>query len=182
MSNEEAEPSAPKRSTRELSEELYSTLKRLAESRLRHEAPGATLQPTMLVHEAFLRLCGNNEDSGWDSPGHFFASAARAMRHVLIDRARSRQAVKRGGDWIREAIDLEQIMGEDPISIATELDEALEALQAYDERKSQIVDMKFFAGMSIEEIAKATGVSESSVKRDWKFAKAWLLQRMKNEA
>ena len=171
-SNNDSGPNTGK-SSNEMAGELYDTLKCLAKSQLKNEQLGVTLQPTMLVHEAYLRLCSGT--SKWDTEAHFFISAARAMRRILVERARARNSQKRGGkEFRRENTELDELYRPDRLSELIDLDDALSDLATKDPQKALIVEMKFFAGMSVEEISKALGISISKVKRDWRFAKAWL--------
>ena len=154
---------------------VYEELRRLAHRRMAHERPGQTLQPTALVHEAYLKLVGN-PDMEWKNRGHFFGAAARAMRQILVDRARRKAAVKRGGDRARVDLDpvelavLEQV----PDAILS-LEVGLERLQAIDPRKHDIVMLRYFSGLTIEQTAAALGLSKTTVKDEWQFARAWLV-------
>lgn len=152
---------------------VYSELRELARARMAGLPPGNTLQPTALVHEVFMRLVGG-ADPGWDSRGHFFAAAAEAMRQALVDQARRKRRVKRGGD--RKRIDLEgfDVPLAQPVEDILALDEALERLKADDPRKAQIVSLRYFAGLSREETAAALGVSLATVDRDWRYIVARL--------
>lgn len=158
---------------------VYDELRKLAASALRHERPDHTLQPTALVHEAYLRLA--EEPAGrWKDRGHFFAVAARAMRRILVDHARGRNAQKRGGGAVPSALE-----GLDPpiVESRTEvdlvlLDDALENLAALDSRQARIVELRFFGGLSVEETADIVGASSRTVKRDWQSARAWLRREM----
>lgn len=165
------------RAARELLPLLYDELHRLARARLAGTPPGQTLQPTALVHEAFIKLVQHG-DPGWKGRRHFFAAAATAMRQILVDRARRRGALKRGGD--------RQRVNEEPeIEIATphedilSLNEALTKLEAEDPRKAQIVMLRYFAGLTPEETAETMELSLSTVEREWKYVKAWLRREMK---
>ncbi|MCZ6770680.1 MAG: sigma-70 family RNA polymerase sigma factor [Proteobacteria bacterium] len=158
---------------------VYEELRRLARDRMTRETPGQTLQPTALVHEAYLRLVGS-DDLAWDSRGHFFAAAAEAMRRILIERARHRGAEVHGGGRQRMSLeDIEPMTGalEDQNLIA--LDEALDALEKIDGRKAKIVKLRYFTGLTIAETALALGLSERTVKYDWRFARAWLQKEMR---
>lgn len=152
---------------------VYDELRRLARSRLANEGAPQTLQATALVHEAWMRLVGE-ADPGWSGRGHFFGAAARAMRHVLVDRARARGRDKRGGGMRRVSLDASAVVG--PVSDVDvlALDEALERLQAHDARKAEVVLLRHFAGLEMEAIAEALGVSLATVKTDWAYARAWL--------
>ena len=151
---------------------LYSELRRLARKKMAQEKPGQTLQTTALVHEAYLRLVGG-EDPGWDNRGHFFAAAAEAMRRILIERARRYARIKHGGDQRR--ISLGDGISDAPQSDdILELDEALQKLEALDPVMSDITKLRYFAGLTVQETAKALDMSPRSVERAWTSAKAWL--------
>lgn len=156
---------------------VYEELKRLASQQMAHEKPGQTLQPTALVHEAYLRLVGN-PDLTWDSRGHFFAAAARSMRQILINRANRKKAIKHGGD--RKRVDLEDFafLEEPEPDRMLALDSALKELERIDARKGEIVNLRYFAGLSVEETATALNLSAATVKRDWQFARTWLHREM----
>ena len=167
---------AVSRGDRHASEELlplvYDELRRLAEARMGLESP-QTLQPTALVHEAYLRLVGD-DGAEWDGRAHFFGAAANAMRRILIDRARRVQSAKHGGGRERVALtEAEQVDELDTASLVA-LDDALDELQRRDQRKGQIVMLRFFAGLSIADTAAALGLSPATVKSEWRFARAWL--------
>ena len=156
---------------------VYDELRRLAASALRRERTGHTLQPTALVHEAFLRLA-SSPDTPWESHAHFVAIAARVMRRVLVDHARRRRAVKRGTGDVRVPLDdvdvPETILDVDLVA----LDEALAHLATFDERQARIVELRFFGGLSVPETAVLIGASERTVKRDWQIARAWLTREL----
>lgn len=152
---------------------VYDELRKLAKSRMAHEPAGMTLQPTALVHEAYLRLLGDT-NLGWDNRGHFFAAAALAMRRILVERARSRNRVKRGGGRAKVELNEALLSTEPPSDELLVLDEALTKLEQYDKRKAEIVMLRYFAGLSIEDTAAAMGISPATVKNDWMFARAWL--------
>ncbi len=160
---------------------VYEELRRLAQKQMANERPGQTIQATALVHEAYLRLVGSS-NLGWESRAHFYASAALAMRRILVDRARRRQAVKHGGD--RRRVDLEpvEVACEDSTFTGAEqlvaLDEALEGLERVDPRKARIVMLRYFAGLTIQDTAKALTLSPTTVKDEWQFARAWLFGEM----
>ncbi len=155
---------------------VYEELRRLAASKISKETPGQTLQPTALVHEAYLRLV--DADTRWDNRGHFFAAAARSMRQILINRAVRKKTEKHGGDRVREEFD-EAFLGTEPVpDRMLALNEALERLEAIDERKGRIVLLRYFAGLSIEDTANAMSLSPATVKRDWQFARTWLHREM----
>lgn len=166
---------------RAASEELlplvYGELRRLAHIRMAREKPGQTLQATALVHEAYIRLVGT-EDPGWDSRGHYFAAAAEAMRRILIERARKKARLKRGGQDRRVAFD-EMIAGEEPRPAQLlALDEVLGRLEEHDEAMARVVKLRYFAGLSVKETASAMGTSPRTVNRQWTAARAWLFQEM----
>jgi RNA polymerase sigma factor (TIGR02999 family) len=157
---------------------VYKELRRLANHYLRSERPDHTLQPTALVHEAYLRLTGQNRVH-WQNRAHFFGVAAQMMRRVLVDHARANCRAKRGGAACKvsfeETINLYQRRDEQIV----ELDEALNILREIDSRKSDVVELRYFGGMSVEETAEVLGVSCNTVMRDWNMAKAWLYQELK---
>jgi RNA polymerase sigma factor (TIGR02999 family) len=155
---------------------VYAELRRVAGANLRREAPGHTLQPTALVNEAYLRLA---PDAAWENRRHFFAAAAAAMRRILVDHARKRGAGKRGGGLERvtlSGIDVADSAAAD-IDVLT-VDAALTELGASRPRMAELVSLRCFAGMSIEEAAEALDISRATAKRDWAFARAWLAERM----
>jgi RNA polymerase sigma factor (TIGR02999 family) len=154
---------------------VYDELRRLAEAKLAGEKPGNTLQATALVHEAYLRLVGPGDTPRWDSRGHFFASAAEAMRRILIDRARDRKRLKRGGGQVRRDLDLAAIVGEEtPPEDLIDLDAALDRLEGIDAQAATLVKLRLFAGLTVQEAASALGVSLRTAERDWTFARTWL--------
>ena len=157
---------------------VYDELHRLAHLKLRGDRPGVTLNTTALVHEAYFKLVDHHAVD-WQSRSHFFGVAARAMRQVVIDRARRRQAQKRGGDAPKLTLDEERIAPVPQADRLVALDEALDRLETLDERQSRVVELRFFGGLTIEETAAALDVSPSTVKRDWRTAKAWLAREMK---
>lgn len=169
---------------------VYEELRALARARMQHEKPGNTLQPTALVHDAYLRLVGpddqdDHDPAHWANRAHFFAAAAEAMRRILIDRARAKRAAKRGGDHKREhgiALDALALSFEDVPEELLELDDALAALAATDARKAELVKLRFFAGLTLEQAGQVLGISAATADRDWAFAKAWLHQRIRSEA
>ncbi len=159
---------------------VYAELRRLAKSYLRNEAPGHTLQPTALVHEAFLRMVGRNAPD-CQNRSEFYGMAAHLMRQILIDHARTRHAGKRGGRVAHLSLEEDLIgsRGQDADLMA--LDVALNRLAALAPRKAQVVEMRFFGGLSVAETVEALKVSEVTVRRDWQFAKAWLLHELRSE-
>jgi RNA polymerase sigma factor (TIGR02999 family) len=159
---------------------VYEELRTLARARLARTPPGNTLQATALVHEAYMRVVGE-ADPGWDGRGHFFGAAATAMRDILVEQARRKGSLKRGGDRKRvgaDAIENEALAIEPPADDVLALDEALKKLEAEDPRKGQVVALRFFAGLTNEEIAAALDISLPTVERDWRFARAWLQREM----
>ncbi len=156
---------------------VYDELRRLARARMAKLAPGQTLQPTALVHEAYLRAIGT-ADPGWEGRGHFFGAAAQAMRDIIVEEARRKAALKRGGDRKRvDAADVElaiQPPGEDILAV----DEAMRRLEAKDPRKGQIVNLRYFVGLTVQETAAALGVSVTTIEREWRYIRAWLRARL----
>jgi RNA polymerase sigma factor (TIGR02999 family) len=157
-----------------LFEAVYGQLLDMARREFRREAPGHTLQPTALVNEAWMRLDGSAQ--GFDSQAHFFGAAALAMRRILIDHARRAQAAKRDGGG--EAVTLTDVEGTGAELSVLEVEDALQALEAHDPRLAAIVQLRFFGGLTVEEVARVQGVSPATVKRDWTYARAWLFDRM----
>lgn len=157
---------------------VYQELRKLAGSYLNSERPDHTLQPTALIHEAYLRMIGNNMPQ-WQSRAHFFGVAARLMRQILVDHARTRHATKRGGD--RQKISLDdapQVFAQVDAAELLALDDALTKLAAFDQRRSRILEMRAFGGMSVEETAQALGVSEATIKREMRLAQAWIRREL----
>jgi len=155
---------------------VYAELRRRAHAYMAHERPGATLQPTALVNEAYMRLI----DAGveWQDRAHFFAIAAQMMRRILIDAARARGSAKRGGPSPKVTLDEGLAPAAAPEPALEALDAAIEELARKDKRKAQVVEMRFFGGLSLREIAAVLRISEDTVGRDWTFAKAWLAHEM----
>lgn len=160
---------------------IYDELRRLARGQMRRERQRGTLQTTALVHEAFLRLTGQNQVA-WESRGHFYAIAARMMRRVLVDFARRRSGKKRGGDVPRIPLDEAPEITSQPADDVLAVHDALESLSAVDGRKAQMVELRFFGGLSIDETAEILGVSPGTVMRDWTLAKAWLQREIRGES
>jgi len=159
---------------------VYEELRSLAAARMAQENAGNTLQPTALVHEAWLRLVGNGERT-WQNRAHFFGAAAEAMRRILIDRARSKSRLKRGGGRVSLDItdfDLAEALPDDKILL---VDDSLEEFKREDPAKAQIVLLKFFAGLTNEQVAEVLNVNERTVRRQWEFAKAWLFDRISRQ-
>ncbi len=156
---------------------VYDQLRKIAQKRISEEHPGHTLQATALVHEAYLRLVGD-QDPGWANRAHFFKAAADAMRRILIDHARKRGRIKRGGDQKRVTISVADLAyTENPEEILA-LDEAIQRLESQDPEMAEVVRLRFYAGLSVEETANALGVSRTTVKRDWSVAKVWLYRQL----
>ena len=160
---------------------VYDELRRLAAQRMAQEKPGQTLQPTALVHEAYLRLVGPGEERPWDNRGHFFAAAAEAMRRILVENARRKRSLKRGGDRQRLDLDLEQPVEVERSALLLALDEALDRLEARDADKAQLVKLRYFAGMTIEQAAETLGISVTTANRWWNFARAWLHEEIRRD-
>jgi RNA polymerase sigma factor (TIGR02999 family) len=161
---------------------VYDELRRLARQRMGQERAGQTLQATALVHEAYVRLVAGNKAKSWEGRWHFFAAAAEAMRWILVDQARRRGRVKRGGGATRRRIDLEDLdlPADDPPQELLAVDDGLTALAAKHPEKAQLVKLRYFAGLTIEEAAEATGVSVATANRRWAYAKAWLFRYLES--
>lgn len=159
---------------------VYRELRRLAANYMRQERPDHTLQPTALVHEAYLRLVGQTERN-WQNRAHFFAVAAQAMRTVLIDHARTNLAGKRGGGQVHVKLDHALTAAAPEPQAVLALDEALKRLEEVDQRASRVVELRWFVGLSIDEAAHVMGISEKTVRREWSFAKAWLQAELEGE-
>ncbi|QDS94478.1 RNA polymerase sigma factor SigL [Roseimaritima multifibrata] len=160
---------------------VYAELRRLATHRMRRESAEQTLQPTALVHEAYMRLIGNgdNDTIEWQSRGHFFGAAAEAMRRILVESARRRKSLKRGGEFAKYQVSEEDaiIHAGDPDELL-DLDAALTKLAAEEPELAKLVELRYFTGLSVGETAEALGVSPRTVKRNWAFARAWLGRQM----
>jgi RNA polymerase sigma factor (TIGR02999 family) len=166
------------KATEELLPLVYEELRKLAAHKMSNERPGQTLQPTALVHEAWLRLVGP-DDQHWDSRGHFFAAAAEAMRRILIERARAKARFRHGGHLERVDIDHVTVASEDADETVLAIHEALDRLTAQAPLDAEVVKMRYFIGLRHAEIARALGVSEATVRRHWSFARAWLYAELK---
>lgn len=154
---------------------VYEELRQLAAQRLANEAPGQTLQPTALVHEAYLRLTGSDSaEKDWDNRGHFFAAAAEAMRRLLVENARRRNRQKHGGGWKQVSLEAVEIQVESPSEDLVALDEALIRLANLDPVKAEVVKLRFFGGLTMPEISKMLDISLATVERHWTFARTWL--------
>lgn len=153
---------------------VYDELRRLAAVRLAAEPSGNTLQPTALVHEAYLRLVGSANGDQWDHRGHFFAAAAEAMRRILIDNARRKAATRHGGELQRQVLDPEAVSQPEPREDLLALDSALDRLAVEDPLKANLVKLRYFVGLNLAEAAAALGLSERTAGRHWAYARAWL--------
>src|SRR5207253_408583 len=175
---EDGDPSA----AGELLPLVYEELRKLAAQRLAQEKPGQTLQATALVHEAYLRLVDDNKAQHWDSRGHFFAAAAEAMRRILVESARQKKRLRHGGG--RRRVDLQEAvsLADSPQDDLLALDEALTRLAAREPAKAELVKLRYFAGLSIDEAADLMHISRSTAKRYWAFARAWLLAEIDDAA
>ena len=159
---------------------IYNDLRRLANFYLKQENNARTLQSTALVHEVYLRLCGQ-QDPEWNGRAHFFAVAAKMIRRILVDHAREKSAAKRRGEMQTQPLDESlTIPVQRDLDLVT-LNEAMEELAAIDPRKAQVVEMRFFAGLAAKDIAAVLGVTEPTVRRDWNIARAWLYRRLQGE-
>jgi RNA polymerase sigma factor (TIGR02999 family) len=163
--------------TEQLLQVLYTHLKRMAGAQMEGLAPGQTLQPTALVHEAYLKLRG----AEWPGRGPFLAAAARAMRNVLVDHARSRGRQKRGGGARRWDVDEAVLISNGPDPRLLDLEDALNRLEKWDARKAEVVTLRYFGGLGIDETAAVLGVGHATVEREWAFAKAWLRRELEDD-
>jgi RNA polymerase sigma factor (TIGR02999 family) len=159
---------------------VYQELRRMAAHYMRGEREGHTLQASALVNEAYLRLA-DHRNMQWQNRAHFFGVASQAMRRILVDHARTRGYQKRGGGAEKVALDEAMVVSAAPEADIVALDEALHELARFDERKSRIVELRYFGGLSVEETAEVLGVAPITVTRDWNTAKAWLLRELSNE-
>ncbi len=159
---------------------VYEELRRLAAHKMANEAPGHTLQPTALVHEAWLRIAGSGNQS-WDNRAHFFAAAAEAMRRILIEKARCRQRLRHGGGLERVELEHLPIAAPQSDERLLQIHEALDRLAEEDTVKAEVVKLRFFVGLSDREVAEVLGLSERTVERHWAFAKAWLFRAIRHQ-
>lgn len=157
---------------------VYDELRRLAAVHLAQERPGQTLQPTALVHEAYLRLADGQRGAGWDNPRHFFAAASEAMRRILVERARSKASIKRGGALRRLDIDEQLLVDDEKSAELLALDEALAELEKHDAEAAQIVKLRYFGGLTHQEAAAALSISRRAADRLWTLARTWLYRRL----
>ena len=171
---EEGDPSAAEK----LLPLVYEELRKLASARMADEREDHTMQATALVHEAYVRLVDTEKTQRWDSRGHFFTAAAVAMRRILVDEARRKNRLKRGGNQQRIALDCIQLASEVPSDQLLALDEAISKLELEDPEKARVVQMRFFVGMNHEEVAKALGIATVTARRHWRYARAWLRREM----
>jgi RNA polymerase sigma factor (TIGR02999 family) len=169
----EAAAAGDRRAAADLLPLVYDELRALAAARMASESPAHTLDATALVHEAYLRLVGHTDGNRWDSRGHFFAAAAEAMRRVLVNHARDRKRLKRGGRVRLELLDQAGSLAEDP-DLVLSLDDLLTRLGAEDAAAAQVAHLHLFGGLSVEEAGEASGVSRAVAYRNWKYARAWL--------
>ena len=161
---------------------VYDELRKLAAQKLACEPPGQTLQPTALVHEAFLRLVGTPQADRWDSRGHFFSAAAEAMRRILVDNARRKHALRRGGRAKHLSLDRIQIASISRDDELLALDEALRRLEQIDHTKAELVKLRYFAGMTIPQAAEALRISITTANRYWAYARAWLHEELQSDS
>ena len=157
---------------------VYDELHRLARQYVRRERPGHTLQTTALINEAYVRLV-EQKGVDWESRGHFFAVSAQVMRHILVDYARQHAAAKRGGEFQRVALDGDVTISQERAAVLVALDEAMQALHEIHPRRCKVVELRYFGGLNNTEASAILKVSEATVERDWRFAKAWLYRAMK---
>ena len=161
---------------------VYDELRRLAASRMAREAPGQTLQATALVHEAYLRLLDGGQPQGWNGRGHFFAACAEAMRRILVERARHKRSLKAGGGRHRQELPDIELAVPGPRLDLLALHEALTKLEQRDQRRAELVKLRFFTGLTIAEAARALGISESTADNDWAYARSWLRLEIEGRA
>jgi RNA polymerase sigma factor (TIGR02999 family) len=157
---------------------VYDELRKLASARLAAEKPGQTLQATALVHEVYVRLVGGSQPQEWNGRGHFFAAAAEAMRRILVEQARRKQSPKHGGGWLR--VDLDQA---EPVTVESperllDLDRALARLQVVDPTAARLVELRYFAGLTMSQVAHALGLPLRTAERNWTFARTWLYREL----
>jgi RNA polymerase sigma factor (TIGR02999 family) len=160
---------------------VYDELRQLAAQKLAQEKPGQTLQATALVHEAYLRLVGRDPDQNWDGRGHFFAAAAEAMRRILIDQARRRGAAKRGGRAAREELAESAIVAAEPSADVLGVNDALEKLSTIDPVAADVVRLRFFAGLTMTQVAQALKMSVRSAQSTWAYARSWIHHEMRKD-
>ena len=159
---------------------VYDELRKLAAARLAQEKPGQTLQATALVHDAYLRVMGEDQSPRWNSRGHFFAAAAEAMRRILVERARRKQRERHGGGRQQQSLDEHEpaiVAAVDQLDLLA-LNDALDRLETLSPRRAKLVKLRYFTGLTLPEVAELLGVSQSTAEADWTFAKAWLKREM----
>ena len=159
---------------------VYDSLRRLAAHRLAHEAPGQTLEPTALVHEVYLRLAADGSGVFWDGRAHFFAAAAEAMRRILVENARRKRTLKRGGARTRRELDEAELLAPEPREDLLALDEALTQLARTDPTAAELVQLRYFGGLPVADAAQVLGLSVRSAERLWTYTRVWLLERITN--
>jgi RNA polymerase sigma factor (TIGR02999 family) len=157
---------------------VYEELRRLAAQKLAREAAGQTLQPTALVHEAYLRLIGDDEQPHWTNQAHFFGAAAQAMRRILVENARRKRSLKHGGDRVRQDFDESLLRAPETHEDVEALDEALKLFADKDPLKARLVELRYFGGLTIEETAQVLDISTATAERYWTYARAWLLRKI----
>jgi RNA polymerase sigma factor (TIGR02999 family) len=167
--------------TSELLPLVYEELRRLAAQKLAGEEPGQTLQPTALVHEAYLRLVGDGDEQSWNGRGHFFAAAAEAMRRILVENARRKKRHKHGGGRVRQELDPEAVAVPEASDQLLALDEALTRLAKVDPQAGQLVQLRYFGGLTLKEAAEVLGVSSRTADSYWAYARSWLLTELRSD-
>jgi RNA polymerase sigma factor (TIGR02999 family) len=160
---------------------VYQELRELAAHRLAREDPGHSLQSSDLVHEAYLRLLGEGDQKQWDGPAHFFAAAAEAMRRILVENARRKNRLKHGGGRFRVELEAARFVGKDESEDLEAIDEALDKLAAEDPAKAELVKLRFFAGLTMPEIARVLKISLATVERHWTYARTWLYAELNDQ-
>jgi RNA polymerase sigma factor (TIGR02999 family) len=158
---------------------VYEELRRLAAARLANEPPGQTLQATALVHEAYVRLAGSERPDAWSGRAHFFGAASEAMRRIMVENARRKQALKRSGEVVKAGLRLDEIVVSEPDDELLAVDEVLDEFSAVDSKAAELVKLRYFSGMTMPEAANALGVPLRSAERMWAYAKAWLFRRLR---
>jgi RNA polymerase sigma factor (TIGR02999 family) len=161
---------------------VYDELRTLAAARMTREKPGQTLQATALVHEAYMRLVGGENAQHWDNHGHFFAAAAEAMRRILVENARRKESVKRGGDMCQVELQADDVLGPTRATRLIALDDALRRLEEKDPPKAQLVKLRYFAGMTNRQAAEMMGIGITTANRYWTYARAWLATEISDKA
>jgi RNA polymerase sigma factor (TIGR02999 family) len=161
---------------------VYNELRKLAAAKLAHEKPGQTLQATALVHDAYIRLVDVEKAQNWDSRWHFFSAAAESMQRILIENARRKKRLKRGGQWERAELPDVSEIEQAPLDDLIDLDQALRKLGIEDQEKAEVVKLRFFAGLHLEEISQILGIAVPTVKRHWRYARAWLHREMHQDS